>query len=83
MTTTPRRQQQQTNKGFMNKRIPSTRAFSHWFTFSVSGPVYYTVSGQICRSPKSPLTKQIITCKVFAAPCEEQRYTVVNSLFLF
>ena len=57
--------------------------FSHWSTFLVSGLVYDTVSGQICRSPKSPLTKQIITCKVFPAPCEEKRYTMVDSLFLF
>ena len=83
MTATPRRQQRQTNKGFMNKRIRSARVFSHWSTFLVSGLVYDTVSGQICRSPKSLLTKQIITCKVFPAPCEEQRYTMVDSLFLF
>ena len=57
MTATPRRQQRQTNKGFMNKRTPSTRAFSHFFTFQffVSGLVYDTVSGQIYRSPEESL----------------------------
>ena len=84
MTTTPRRQQQQTNKGFMN-----TEGYPLHVLFHIGLPfqsVVQYITLLVVKSVallKSPLTKQIKTCKVFPAPCEEQRYTMVDSLFLF
>ena len=60
--------------------------FKFFLPFSFSSVVSEYMTLLVVKSVallKIPLTKQIKTCKVFPAHCDEQRYTKVDSLFLF